>query len=143
MARLGRCLAGGVALAMLVFGFALAGTASARRPRALAVDPQQKLQAPNSDLFGLSVSLSSDGSVALVGAPNTDVAQGAVFVFVRSGGIWILQQKLQIPHPIGQFGALRFGTSVSLSSDGRTALIGAQGSNPAAKACEPSRGLFR
>jgi hypothetical protein len=91
-------------------------------------DPQQKLQGPGQ--FGFSVALSQDGSVALVGAPVADSAQGAVFVFARVGGVWILQQKLQVTHPI-QLGALRFGSSVSLTPDGRTALIGAHGSNPA------------
>lgn len=112
------------AAAMLLLGLALAGSASADAAT------HQRLQVPNSDLFGFSVALSSDGGVALVGAPNTDAAQGAAFVFVRSGGNWVLQQRLQVPRP-PQLGALRFGTSVSLSSDGRTALIGAQGSNPA------------
>jgi hypothetical protein len=106
---------------MLLFVVALTGTAQAAVTR---------LQAPNSALFGLSVALSADGSVALVGAPNTDGAQGAAFVFARSGGNWVLQQKLKAAHP-SQAGALRFGSSVSLSADGRTALIGAQGSNPA------------
>jgi hypothetical protein len=110
--------------AVLVLGLLSAGTASAQRTS------QQQLQVPNSDLFGISVALSSDGSVALVGAPNTDPPQGAAYVFVRSGGAWVLQQKLQVPHPSSQ-GLLRFGSSVSLSADGRTALIGAQGSNPA------------
>lgn len=91
---------------------------------------QQKLQAPNTALFGASVAVSADGNLALVGAPNTDAPRGAAYVFARSGRTWTLQQKLQVPHPV-QLGALRFGSSVSLSPDGRTALIGAQGSNPA------------
>lgn len=51
-------------------------------------------------------------------------------MFRRFGGIWVFQQKLQVPHS-PSLGLLRFGFSVSLSADGRTALIGAQGSNPA------------
>ncbi|WP_270040001.1 FG-GAP repeat protein [Solirubrobacter ginsenosidimutans] len=106
---------------MLLSVLALTGTAQAAVTR---------LQAPNSALFGLSVALSADGSTALVGAPSTDSAQGAAFVFARSGGNWVLQQKLKaaVPSPVG---ITRFGFSVSLSADGRTALIGAQGSNPA------------
>jgi phage gpG-like protein len=109
---------------------ALGASASPSRGthRSRSSDPQQKLQGPAQ--FGFSVSLSPDGSLALVGAPVADSPQGAVFVFARVGGAWIFQQKLQVTHPI-QFGLLRFGSSVSLSSDGRTALIGAQGSNPA------------
>lgn len=124
MPRPGR-FAGRVAALGMVLGLLVASTA-----RAAVGDPQQQLQAPNTDLFGFSVTLSSDGSVALVGAPNTDPPQGAAYVFVRSGGAWVLQQKLQVPHPSSR-GLLRFGTSVSLSADGHTALIGAQGSNPA------------
>src|SRR5262245_35726199 len=107
-------LVSAIAAMTLMVGVVMTPTASATT--------QQRLQAPNSVVFGFSVALSSDGSTALVGAPNTDGAQGAAFVFVRSGGAWVLQQKLQVPHPI-QLGALRFGTSVSLSADGRTALI--------------------
>ena len=88
-------------------------------------------EAPGSDtaLFGFSVSLSSNGAVALIGAPNTDAPKGAAYVFARIGGVWIPQQKLQVIQPV-PFSA-RFGSSVSLSSDGSTALIGAQGTNPA------------
>ena len=118
MPRRGRSIA---ALTMLLFVVALTGTAQAAGIR---------LQAPDTNLFGFSVALSADGSAALVGAPNTDGAQGAAFVFARVGGSWILQQKLKAARP-SQAGALRFGFSVSLSADGRTALIGAQGSNPA------------
>ncbi|MDA0160621.1 FG-GAP repeat protein [Solirubrobacter ginsenosidimutans] len=137
---------------VVLLGVVFAGTASAVRPgspgasgraslsqlptglasavrSAVVTSPQQKLRVPNTALFGFSVSLSSDGGVALIGAPNTDPPNGAAYVFARIGGIWILQQKLQVIHPI-PFSA-RFGSSVSLSSDGRTALIGAQGTNPA------------
>jgi hypothetical protein len=95
----------------------------------LATTTQQKLRVPNTALFGFSVSLSSDGGVALIGAPNTDAPNGAAYVFARIGGFWLLQQKLQVFQPV-PFSA-RFGSSVSLSADGSTALIGAQGSNPA------------
>jgi hypothetical protein len=108
---------------------ALGASASPSRgtQRSRSDDPQQKLQGSGQfGFFGFSVSLSADGSSALVGAPVAD-SQGAVFVFARFGGVWVFQQKLQVA-PI-QFGLLRFGSSVSLSSDGRTALIGAQGSN--------------
>jgi len=112
----------GVATFAIVLGAVLSQSAGAMA--------QQKLQAPNTALLGAAVALSADGSVALVGAPNTDGPRGAAYVFVRSGQTWTLQQKLQVAQP-AQVGALRFGSSVSLSPDGRTALIGAQGSNPA------------
>jgi hypothetical protein len=102
---------------------------SSRTRWPLATSAQQKLRVPNTALFGFSVSLSSDGGVALIGAPNTDPPKGAAYVFARIGGVWILQQKLQVIQPV-PFSA-RFGSSVSLSSDGSTAVIGAQGTNPA------------
>ena len=74
--------------------------------------------------FGRSVALSADGNTALVGAPRTNEAQGAAWVFIRSGSTW------------SQFGAKliggaeatsrgSFGRSVALSGDGATALVGA------------------
>ncbi len=72
--------------------------------------------------FGSSVSLSSDGSIALIGAAGADSRNGAAYVFIRSGGTWSQQAKLTAAD--GQSGDY-FGDSVSLSSDGSTALIGA------------------
>ena len=73
------------------------------------------------DLFGSSVALSGDA--ALVGAPSddagSDVNQGSVYVFVRSGDIWTQQARLAAPGG----GAWRgFGWSVAL--DGDTAIVG-------------------
>src|SRR5579875_2803620 len=91
---------------------------------------QQKLTASDAaanDNFGTSVALSADGNTALVGAYKADLPSsltdaGAAYVFVRSGMAWSQQQKL-----IASDGALfdNFGTSVALSADGNTALIGA------------------
>ena len=90
---------------------------------------QQKLTAsdgaPN-DAFGISVSLSADGNTALIGAWNATVGanmfQGAAYVFVRSGGTWSQQKKLTASDGAADDG---FGSSVSLSADGNTALVGA------------------
>jgi hypothetical protein len=91
---------------------------------------QQKLLASDAagdDQFGISVALSSDGNIALIGAnientsPNTE--QGAAYVFTRSGSIWTEQTKLLASDRVnGDY----FGNSVALSADGNTALIGAQ-----------------
>jgi hypothetical protein len=82
--------------------------------------------AASSDFFGRPVALSADGNTALIGAPNEDTGattdQGAVYVFTRSGTTWTQQQKLLASDPITED---FFGYSVSLSSDGNTALIGA------------------
>jgi hypothetical protein len=77
---------------------------------------------------GVSVSLSSDGNTAIVGGPNDNSQTGAAWVFTRSAGAWN-QQGLKL---VGT-GAITCcdipgqGSSVSLSSDGNTAIVG----NPA------------
>jgi hypothetical protein len=77
--------------------------------------------------FGSSVSLSSDGNTALVGAPHDSGEPGAAWVFTRSGSAWSAQgTKLTGSEEIGES---EFGDSVALSSDGSTALIGGWGDN--------------
>jgi hypothetical protein len=71
--------------------------------------------------FGSSVALSSDGSVALVGAPHASAQQGAASVFQRSGSGWAGGQRLPA---IAAQGRNWFGFSVALSSDAKTALVG-------------------
>ena len=70
---------------------------------------------------GFSVSLSADGNTALVGGFNDNFGVGAAWVFTRSGDAWSQQQKL-----VGT-GVMIYhqGYSVSLSGDGRTAIVGA------------------
>ena len=72
-------------------------------------------------LQGFSVSLSADGNTALVGGFNDNFGAGAAWVFTRSGEAWSQQQKL-----VGT-GVIIYhqGYSVSLSGDGRTAIVGA------------------
>jgi len=73
--------------------------------------------------FGSSVSLSADGSTALVGGSADDSNVGAAWVFTRSGSSWSQQGgKLT---GTGGTGEGEFGSSVALSADGGTALIGA------------------
>lgn len=119
MPRLG--LRAGVVAILMIGVLATSSTAAIAAP--------QRLQVPGSALLGFSASVSADGRLALVGAPNTDGPLGAAYVFARSGGTWILRQKLQVTVPVAA-GVQKFGTSVSLSADGRTALIGAQGTQP-------------
>jgi Putative Ig domain/FG-GAP repeat len=76
--------------------------------------------------FGGSVALSSDGNTALIGAPETNSGKGMAFVFTRSGSTWTVQAGLRADPPFSdETGAGGFGSSVALSSDGNTALIGA------------------
>jgi hypothetical protein len=80
----------------------------------------------SNDGFGYSVSLSGDGSSALVGSVGTSSPNapdsGAVYFFTRTGVDWTQQQKLwALDRATGD----SFGRSVTVSGDGFTALIGA------------------
>jgi hypothetical protein len=79
----------------------------------------------NGKEFGYSVALSGDGNTALIGGMYDNSAIGAAWVFTRSGSTWTQQgSKLTGSGEIGQ-GA--FGSTVALSFDGNTALIGVPG----------------
>jgi hypothetical protein len=72
--------------------------------------------------FGHSVALSADGNTALIGGEADDHDIGAAWVFTRSEETWAQQgEKLTASEEIGEG---NFGSSVALSSDGNTALIG-------------------
>lgn len=89
------------------------------------------------DLFGVTVSLSADGSTLAVGAPNEASAAsgigadeasngaegaGAVYVFVRSGASWIQQAYVKASLTAAGAG---FGACIALSADGSTLAVGA------------------
>jgi hypothetical protein len=75
--------------------------------------------------LGGSVALSSDGDIALLGAPTQSTSpyttNGAAYVFTRSGSTWTEQAAL-FPSDIGD--NKYFGAALDISSDGNTALIG-------------------
>ena len=72
--------------------------------------------------FGTSLALSADGNTALIGGPGDNSEVGAAWVFTRSGSTWTQQgPKLT---GTGESGKAVFGSSVALSSEGNTALIG-------------------
>ncbi len=90
-----------------------------------------------SDNFGFSVSLSSDGNTLAVGAyaedsiatgidgnqaDNIFIDSGAVYVFSRVGAVWTQQAYVKASNTNAND---RFGSSVSLSSDGNTLAVGA------------------
>jgi len=70
---------------------------------------------------GTSVALSADGNTLLVGGPFDNNSAGAAWVFTRSAGVWTQQAKLTANDAAGPS---RLGTSVALSADGNTALVG-------------------
>jgi hypothetical protein len=92
---------------------------------------EQKVVEPSDgyEIFGSSTALSADGRIALVGAPSDTVStnhyQGSVYVFERnSQGDWEMIQKVLASDGKSED---YFGTSLALSADGNTAIIGASG----------------
>ncbi len=95
------------------------------------------------ELFGWSVSLSSDGTALAAGTqlrngsaaevgglagPDTGLSRtGAAYVFELGNGTWVQQAYIRASDPTSQG---LFGASLSLSSDGQTLAVGANGSNP-------------
>ena len=69
--------------------------------------------------FGWSVSISDDGDAAIVGLYSDDIA-GAAYIFLRSGTSWTEKAKLS-----GHSTYDQFGSSVSMSGDGLSAIVGA------------------
>jgi hypothetical protein len=79
---------------------------------------------------GISVALSADGNTALVGGNGDNGGAGAAWVFTRSNGVWTQQgNKLVGTGAINIPDAARQGSSVVLSADGNTAVIGGLGDN--------------
>ncbi len=70
---------------------------------------------------GWSVGLSADGNTAIVGGYNDNSAQGAAWIWMRSGGKW-LQQGAKLVGS-GNVGAAQQGRSVAISADGNTAIV--------------------
>jgi hypothetical protein len=120
-----------VALALLLAPAIGVQTASAmslsENPFSEQAGPLSSGELPEFAEQGDSVALSADGNTALVGAPFYGVSGGhkgggAVFVYVRTGSTWSLQQKI-VPKELRE--DAQVGAGVSLSADGNTALIGA------------------
>jgi hypothetical protein len=74
-----------------------------------------------SDQFGVSVAISGDGGIALIGAWGRTLNQGAAYLFTGSGSTWTQQTTLTASPAVSNE---HFGFPVVLSGDGGTALIG-------------------
>lgn len=82
------------------------------------------------DRLGYSVSLSGDGTVALLGAPATHRYVGAADIFhVATSSDWVSSTTPTAVLSLAKKKPAFFGYGVSLSSDGATALLGAPVSN--------------
>lgn len=73
-------------------------------------------------IFGMSVDISGDGKVILIGAPGDGSIAGAAYRFLKSGSLY--SQTTKILPPDSRTGD-RFGCSVGLSGDGSRCIVGA------------------
>jgi len=84
--------------------------------------------AADSDYFGASTSISSDGSVIVVGSErehaNDQADQGSAYIYHKSGGTWPSTQSQKITMAENDADSY-FGRSVALSDDGYTLVVGA------------------
>ena len=102
--------------------FIRSGTSWSQQAKLVSSD----LQA--SDAFGSGVSLSSNGTYAIIGAyasyssEDPWVDEGSAYIFIRSGTSWSQQAKLIATD--GQAGD-DFGWNVDISNDGSHAIVGA------------------
>ena len=103
---------------------------------------QQKLEASDAaagDGFGFSVAISGETIVVGVqedgGAAGSD--QGSAYVFVRSGGVWSQQKKLEASDAAAED---NFGISVAIS--GETVVVGAYADTGAAGFAQGSAYVF-
>lgn len=76
---------------------------------------------------GTGVSVSADGNTALVGGSQDNTNQGATWIFRRNGTNWAQQGTKLVG--TGNTGAASQGWDVSLSADGRTAIVGGWNDN--------------
>ena len=75
----------------------------------------------SNDTFGSSVAISNDGNTIIVGANGDDVNRGGAYIFIKNGTTWTQQAKLLASDGITND---YFGSSVSISGDGNTAIVG-------------------
>ncbi|AYL98102.1 MBG domain-containing protein [Mucilaginibacter celer] len=86
-----------------------------------------KLTAINTDgspeNFGNAVALSADGNIAIVGAPNHNQKNGAVWIFTRTNNTW-QQTGIKLEGTGGNQNGAFIGRSAAISADGKTIIAG-------------------
>jgi hypothetical protein len=82
---------------------------------------------------GNSVAISADGNTVIVGGYNDNNNAGATWVFTRSAGVWTQQGSKLVG--TGAVGNAKQGSSVALSADGNTAVVGGYNDNNLLGAC--------
>ena len=126
MSILRRCFALSVLLVMASFPAAFGQTT------AYPLLQQQTLQMAGTGATGLAaqgkaVAISADGNTAVVGGPNDNSNAGGAWIFKRSGSSWTQQGSELIG--TGAVGAAQQGTSVAISGDGTTVIVGGPADN--------------
>jgi len=76
---------------------------------------------------GISVAISADGNTAIVGGSADSDSLGAAWIFTRINGTWT-QQGAKL-YGTGAVGKAQQGSSVAISADGNTAVVGGLGDN--------------
>ena len=91
-------------------------------PAAVLTEPTPTTE----DFFGISVALSADGTTAVVGSDDFNSANplGRAYVYAIRAGNWQSVVPAVLTDPSGAPGTM-FGSSVAVSADGATALVGA------------------
>jgi FG-GAP repeat len=97
------------------------------------------------DWFGVRIAISGDGNTVAVGAQNEDSAAkgingkqdddsapeaGAVYLFTRAGTTWTQHSYVKASNT---HAGDEFGSSIALTRDGRTLLVGARGEDGGAR----------
>lgn len=70
--------------------------------------------------FGQSLDISSDGTMLVIGYPESYNGAGCVVVLKRSSGVWLLDSVISAPSMSPNYG---FGTLVKISGDGNTVVV--------------------
>jgi len=114
-----------VVLCLMLFTISRSGFASSRssatvQPLTILSDGQSGL-----DGFGTTVAMSADGRTVVVGAPGSSGGPvGAAYIFVQPEGGWTQGQPYTAMFSDGTNSDDLFGSSVAISSDGNTVVIG-------------------
>ncbi len=98
-------------------GFPLSGNTWASRSKLVANDNIGAAQQ------GTRISLSADGNTAIVGGFDDNSNVGAAWIFTRNGSVWTQQGAKLVGTGVAGAAASQ-GSSVSLSADGNTAIVG-------------------
>lgn len=103
---------------------------------------QQKITASDGlagHYFGTSVSIDSDGTYAVIGAPYgfMSARYGAAYIFYKSGSSWTQQQRI-LASDVGADDY--FGMSTSISKDGNYVIVSAQSEDGGAGDPTPGAG---